>query len=296
MTTVLTDFNNIVVTILQTKGMIEKLSIGDYSLPAQTILENIKKFVGEQTSNTNETILCVDSKSWRKLLPFDYKANRDKKKQEEKDKMKMIYGFIEPFINDIITHNLFPVIKVNYAEADDSLAVLSKYIVSNGGKVIVYSGDIDMAVLHDGINIDVYRRGWVRYPLLYKSDGVHFQDPTHQKMYQILRGQDKDGIPKIIEEKIVTGSRVKGLGPKGTIEVLNEPERVQEYINKFPENYKRNKLLTDFDMIPNSIQQAIVEHYNTRVVGQNRDWEGFFEKYNLHSLMPMAQIYRMILK
>ncbi len=309
---VVVDATNILFTLLRLNHSMERLALGDYTYCAEMCLENICNFAIDRVTYQDETILCFDTgKSWRKSVPGGgYKANREKKKEDPKAKYEadLIYGFMNEFIADLKKFNCFTVIDVNGAEADDGIACLTKVLSGDGHKVTVYSGDVDMALLTQYKGVRVFRKGFVRYPYFYRSEGVTWETPYDQLQYQLFRGQPKDGVLACVNSHDDPGEPFK-FGPVAAREVINasnngtlkDCKKLEKFIERWGDdwekqlgkNLSRNQILLDFAAIPEYISSKVIEQYcdSPKMGGRNADFEGLFAKYNLFRIADKTFIY-----
>jgi hypothetical protein len=93
---------------------------------------------------------------------------------------------------------------------------------------------------------------------------VYYDITTLDLMLQqhIIRGDRSDGIPNIhsSDDCLVNKVRQTPITSKIENRILNSPQKYCEE-NNLLENYKRNKLLIDFDSIPDDIRQKIIDKY-----------------------------------
>ena len=78
----------------------------------------------------------------------------------------------------------------------------------------------------------------------------------------IIRGDRSDGIPNIhsADNCFVKKIRQTPITKKIETMICNSPDKYCDD-NNITANYERNKLLIDFDMIPNTLYEQIVEKY-----------------------------------
>ncbi len=240
-----------------------------------------KKF-NNYFSTYGKIYVCMEgynSLEWRRSIFPDYKRNRDKSKSE--DEYKIIKETF-PVIEEIM--KLYPtkIIKVNEAEADDAIFVLSeKYKDEN---VIIISTDNDLSqIINRFDNVKLYNPIKMKYVekqphiLLEKaivgdtSDNIpglnRIGEKTFQKMMEdkkLFNEKMKNGNKEIVETflKIIDLSRI----PQTTKQkILDEDEKIlfnefnSEEIESFYFNNKLKDLLSSWGSTAGSIQLALKE-------------------------------------
>ena len=302
MTILLVDATNICITLLQTREAKNKLAIGDWAYPAEICLDNIYKFCFNHITNgLEEVVMCFDKgRSWRKdVAGGGYKANRDKRKaklsEQEKYASKLRYYFLDGFIKTLGECNVFNVVSVNNAEADDGIAVLTKHLHLQHF-IDIYSGDVDMATLTKFPNTRHWRKGWVKYPYYYKTEDVTWKDQATQMMYEIIRGQPKDGVEAVVNipgaDNNFRFGKVAALKVMDSIEdgSFDECGALKSFREMYGEHWKevfyinmmRNKKLLDFEFIPEYIENQIITEFENKPGKPN--FQKLFQKYNLFGL------------
>jgi hypothetical protein len=232
--------------------------------------------------NVEEIILAIDdSNSWRKAFYNRYKESRKIKKKESKIDWKLLYSMMNKLASEFKHHMPFKIIKVKSAEADDVIGVLIKYM---NNPCVIIARDEDY------------------FQCFAKNKNLRVYDPISQKLYAsedigdikefllklIYCGQRKDDIPNIITPddwgltESTKGKRKPGFGDKAFEKIKGNFEEFINagHINKIygtvdlHKNLKRNRILMDFDKIPNTIVDRILAAYN-----------------NSHNLPPIDNVY-----
>ncbi len=228
-----------------------------------SIILQVKKKFGTEFG---EVILCTDSDSyWRKeFFPY-YKGDRAAKKEESDLNWEYIHEAIDEIKMDIINNFKFKVIEVERAEADDVIAVLTKYFQTNElgesglfddepKPILIVAGDGDFVQLQKYKNVKQWSPRFKKFVVPKTTLREHVI--TH-----IVKAGD-DGIPNILSED---GSIVN--------KIRQHPIK-QAYLEKFFEhgedacttelerrNWKRNQTLVDFTYIPEDVQESILHAY-----------------------------------
>ena len=244
--------------------------------------------------NVDEVVLCIDdSNSWRKAFYSRYKESRKDKKKDSKIDWKELYKMMNKLANEFKHHMPFKVLKVKSAEADDIIGVLTRYFKN---PTVIIARDEDY------------------FQCFAKKKNLRVYDPISQKLYSpddfpdikdflmklVFCGQRKDDIPNIITPddwgltEATKGKRKPGFGEKAFEKIKDD---IQGFINKghtnkvygdvdLSANLKRNRILMDFDKIPNTIVDRILQAYNnSHNLPPMENIYLFFEKYQMKSFM-----------
>jgi 5'-3' exonuclease len=227
--------------------------------------------------NVSEVVIAVDdSNSWRKAVYSRYKESRKEKKKESIVDWTTLYAMMNKLASEFKHHMPFKMIKVKSAEADDVIGILVKYFKN---PCVIVARDEDY------------------FQCFAKNKNLRVYDPISQVLYApedigdvkdfllklVFCGQKKDDIPNILTPddwgltKATEGKRRPGFGEKAFLKMKDNIKEFIEkgYQNKYyiteknkqgnidlSKNLKRNRLLMDFDKIPNTVVDRILQAYN----------------------------------
>lgn len=230
-----------------------------------SMFNTIKKFEPERV------VLAFDTKgSWRYEHFDGYKSNRRPARDKAVVDFKKFFPIFEEFRLDI--KEAFPTIHViDYpaAEADDIIAVLCRKQFQSYENIIV-STDKDMHQLLIDPNNQQFD------PI--KNQMVKCINPKRELELKIITGDKSDAIPAI---KPRTGkATAEGILKKGLEDFLDENTEAME-------NYKRNRILIDFDFIPKDLANGIINTYcedKTSEIDSMKLMK-FFSKNRLNKMM-----------
>lgn len=229
-------------------------------------LSSIKSFKKKYGKEYGEIILCCDGrKYWRRDVFPHYKANRKKARDASDLPWTLIFDTLNQMRQDVAEHFPYRVLHIDEAEADDIIAVLAKYtqenellnvgLVSEPQKVLILSSDHDFIQLQKYSNIDQWSPNTKKFVKANQRE-IHEKRITH-----IVKAGD-DGIPNIFskDDVFVNGERQKPVSAKrleefienGFIACKNDEER---------RNWQRNIQLVDFDYIPETVSNKIIDAY-----------------------------------
>lgn len=224
------------------------------------VLNTIRSYVHKHKAKYGETVIAVDSTSWRKKVFQFYKAGREEKREESEIDWATIFGYMRNIVSEL--EEVYPgrVVKVATAEADDIIGVLTRQFHTMG-PIMIISPDKDMQQLK------IYP-GVKQYSSLLKKEMT--ADGRKILIEKLIRGDKGDGIPNVRspDNAIVAGIRQGAISAKFVDEAF-DCDDVPALIEKtFGEeglrNYHRNKMLIDFAEIPADVQEAILNTYEER--------------------------------
>ena len=227
-----------------------------------SILHNKKKFHQEYGEMV---IACDDRSYWRRDKFEHYKANRKTSREASDIDWKTIFKGMDSVREDLIKFFPYKVIQVEKCEADDIIAVLSKWTQDNDfdqfgieeipRPTLIISSDKDFAQLHKYSNIRQYSPMFKKY----------VKSPPNIQMFineHIAKGDSGDGIPNMLSidscfvDKIRQNSmmkkRLEEFATLGIAACKNETEI---------RNWHRNELLISFEKIPAEIEISILEEF-----------------------------------
>jgi DNA polymerase-1 len=226
-------------------------------------------------SKSNPLIIALDSRpTWRHTFYAEhskdfieyknevYKGNRTKDPDIPWDAVFEVYnGAMEA----IKKYSDFSVLKVNNTEADDIIAIATKYYKARGEQVIVVSSDKDFLQLQDEPIVNIYD------PI--KNIFKPKTDIERWKRIHCIQGDDGDNILPI-------KARV---AEKTAIKMEHEIDMILQTNPSMKARYEFNRNLVDFDYIPKEIEASIIAEI-----------EQHEHSYNAMSLIKELKKYRLV--
>lgn len=275
--TLLFDFNNLVIrSYFGVKEITEDPNNIQWGLWMHSVFNSIYTTLWK-FKNISEVIIAVDdSNSWRKAIYSRYKESRKEKKKESIVDWRTLYAMMNKLASEFKHHMPFKVIKVKSAEADDVIGVLTKYM--ENPCVIVARDEDYFQCFAKNTNLRVYDP---ISQVLYSQEDIG--DIKDFLLKLVFCGQKKDDIPNILTPddwgltEGTEGKRRPGFGEKAFSKMKDNIKEFIEkgYKNKYyitennkdgsvnlSRNLKRNRLLMDFDKIPNTVVDRILQAYN----------------------------------
>jgi hypothetical protein len=230
-------------------------------------LSTIKSYKKKYGKEYGELVICCDGrKYWRKEFFEQYKGSRKKNRDASDLDWKLIFDTLTEMREDIAKHFPWRVIHVDRAEADDVIAIMSKWLQDNQlvqeglveetQKVLILSSDKDFKQLQ------LYPTVKQWSPMQKKYITANKQEIHDFMIEHIVKGDTGDGVPNILskDDVFMVGERQKPMSAKRLAEFIdkgfdackNDDER---------RNWHRNATLVDFKYIPEDVQKSIVDAY-----------------------------------
>ena len=273
---ILVDMNQVTISNLMIQMKDEPLS---EDLVRHMVLNSLRSYKTKFSKDFGELVLCYDDKHcWRKdYFPY-YKQNRKKARSESSLDWNELFDILTKIQNELEENFPYKVLKINGAEADDIIAILSNKISSTPNlyeDVLIISGDKDFIQLHQKENIKQYSPTLKKY--------VVDENPEQYKFEHIIRGDKGDGVPNVLSQDTVF---VEDLRQRP----ITKKKLTEWKENGIPEgeikrNYQRNKTLIDFDSIPNELGELIYNKWVDKITQNDKSKIlPYFMKHRLKEL------------
>ncbi|CAA7537595.1 Ribonuclease H [Klebsiella phage vB_KpnM_05F] len=241
-------------------------------LVLDTLRFNVVKFKGEYP----EIVIAFDDRNyWRRQKAWYYKKRRQIEHEESEWDWDRLNNFLNPVFEEIRQNMPYLGLKVEFAEADDIIAVVTKKAVGEGRRVLVVSADSDFTQLqkYNGV------RQWS--PPQKKWVTPKYGSPRNDLRYKNIKGDKKDSIAciKIRNDYIVTkveGERAPAVKSSELEAWLEADDPTTLMTPEWTARYKENEELRDFEFIPKDIENSIIEAYNTPKSGSKAKMERYF--------------------
>lgn len=260
-------------------------------------LKSLVTYNRDRKKTYGEMVICCDSSpSWRKLAFPYYKAHRAKNKEESDLDWDSIRQFIDELEEDLIEVFPYPVIKVPGAEGDDCIGVIANYLQE------APSQDEDVSPLNalsgEAPNVLVLSSDH-DFKQLLKHRSVKQWSPMQKQwvtntnpqfiLDKIIEGDKGDGIPSVLMEDdfLVNGTK---RATSVTVAVREKFKNLSLLNEEELKRFKRNQMLIDFDYIPTTLQESIVESYNQPRKKRNRqNIFNYLVKHNCRELIDRIE-------
>jgi len=281
---VLFDFNNLVFRNFFINEVGPHSEKPDFMLWRHNIFNTIYQALWKE-KNIVEVVIAVDDKnSWRKSYFPRYKESRKKQRDKSDVNWELMFKNVDKLVSDLKHYMPFKIVKTRSAEADDVIAIIALNIEKIA---VIISNDEDYLQLSSD-RIQLYNPQKKKY--------VECNDTKAFLLEKIMTGQKKDDIFNIItpddwgKTKETEGKNKPGFGPAALKKVLAEGLNVwmeKKQINKIygeidvKSNYKRNQILIDFNKIPRTIINRILDQYDNYNFPPPSNMFQFFSKYKM---------------
>ena len=246
------------------------------------ILNSIRKYVRQFGNEYGQMVICIDDHSyWRKTYYPQYKAHREKDRQDSGIDWPLVYQTLDSLRDELRKYFPYKVLQVGLAEADDIIGVLAKNFHQE--KIMIVSGD------HDFGQLQIYPNVTQFAPV--SDEYVKVDDPAAFLREHIIQGDKRDGVPNFLspDDVFVTeGSRQASVfKTKLAVWLQQKPEEFcDETTIKY---YRRNQKMVDLNQIPDEIQAAILEEYAKPVTGDRSKIYGYLVKRRMTGLLEMIR-------
>lgn len=240
-----------------------------------TIRSNVKQF---KNKYPNIVLCCDNKKYWRRdYFPF-YKSQRKHDREASGLDWGLIFDTLNKIRDDLKEHFPYKVIDVDGAEADDVIAVLTARLAPHGN-VLILSSDKDFGQLQKYPNVTQYS------PILKRF--IKIDNPSLFIKEHIIRGDRGDGIPNFLspDNTFAAGERQKAINSKRLQEWLSQDVSDICTTDEMLRGYTRNKVLVDFDYIPNEIKSKIVEAFEETKPADKQKMLNYFINKGLKAMI-----------
>lgn len=228
-----------------------------------TILKLKKKFIkdGYDIKDSNFILArdCPRKNIWRMKIFPDYKTNRDAKYKTENPALFKIFSYTyNTIIPKVKSEMNIETMFVDKAEADDIVALTSKYLSKIGYNVYIIASDTDYLQLTNNENITIMD---LKNRIINKKT---LGSAEIDLLVKIISGDTADNIPKCFK---------KGrIGKKTAFTLATNPNKLELKFEKEPEAREAflfNKKLIDFNEIPLDLQEQIYKEITDKIIIPN---------------------------
>jgi hypothetical protein len=240
-------------------------------------------------------IACDDKKYWRReYFPY-YKGARKESREKSDLDWDFIFETVDELKADLRNNFPYKVIQVPKCEADDVIACLVRYhqendLIQDGlfdsepKPIVIISADGDFVQLQKYKNV----KQWSPMQKKLVKSKVSLNEYI---IDHVVRGDAGDGVPNILspDECLVEHARQRPIRAtflnefiKHGIDACEDEEQKRNFI--------RNRTLVDFDYIPDTIYNSIVEEYKQyEVKGSKTKMFNFFIKNKMKMLLDSVE-------
>ena len=230
-------------------------------------LSTLKSYKKKYGKEYGEMVICCDGrKYWRKEFFEHYKGMRKSNRDKSDLNWTLIFDTLNEMRQDIQKNFPWKILHADRAEADDIIAVLTKYcqenelvqegLVEESQKILILSSDKDFKQLQLYPNV----KQWS--PMQKKYVTATQKEITEYKIEHIVKGDAGDGVPNILSndsvfmnaerQRPISAKRLQEFIDNGFIACRNDEER---------RNWHRNSTLVDFQFIPEDVNKLVIDTY-----------------------------------
>jgi len=296
--TILHDYNNLALRNVFIDDIKITSDSPNYSLWKRRIFNSIYLSLFK-IKNVSEVILASDShQSWRKLYWPRYKESRPINREKNTNiNWPELFNHMNSFLEEIIECLPFKTFKIHNCEGDDIIAILAMNGLPDKKYVIISTDEDFKQIISD--NIIVYSP--IKKEFLKKVNTEEFLK------VRFLQGQSKDDIFNVLTPNdypcgALGNQRKPALGNKklekiyqyGIDKWINDNDKKYQFkiINKqtkniiykneensLKDNFKRNKILIDFRMIPDPLRKTLLQQYRDYKLPELNKILNLFQKH-----------------
>lgn len=273
---ILLDFSQVMIGSFMAMG--RGSVVVEEDLLRHTVLNTVRMYKNQfkEAYDAGGMVICCDSShNWRKESFPEYKANRKTKRETDTTDWKSLFEFLHEMIDDFRSYFPYKVMKIDKAEADDIIGVLTKECQETPTVIISSDKDFIQLQKYEGV------RQWS--PL--KKD--YITDNPEESLYEkIIRGDTGDGVPNILSSDDVFITEGKRQTPitKKKIDAWRGKSPEEFCTGDMLRNYHRNKTMVDLGETPNSIRINIRKQFAEQSPVKGKLMNYFIEK-KLKNLM-----------
>jgi len=253
----------------------------EINLLRHMVINTIRSYHVNFKDEFGELVIACDNKRyWRKdIFPY-YKANRKKAREDSGYNWNAIFDAINTIKAELKEFFPYRVIEVEKAEADDIIATLCKHITE---PIMIVSGD------HDFVQLQKYPNVKQWSPITKKQ--IKCDTTPQQFLFEhIIKGDKGDGVPNVLtsDDAIITNQRQKPIQSKKMEMWFNDMSTLPNDVI-FTKNFDRNKKLIDLSMIPEDIEQTIINTYHIHQLKDRSLILDYFMKHKMKNLMESLE-------
>ena len=240
-----------------------------------TVLNSIRQYKHQfRHVDHGGFVICCDSpKNWRKESFPEYKANRKKRRETDSTDWTSLFEFLHQMIADLREYFPYKVMRVERAEADDIIAVLTQEEMKNPTTIISSDKDFIQLQKYEGVQ---------QWSPLTKS--FVKGNPEESLWEKLIKGDVGDGVPNILssDDTLVTEGKRQRPVSKKKMELWKTDR--SDWNEDMKRNFNRNEMMVDLEKTPESNRINIINQFREQVPPHGRLLEYFTEK-RLKNLM-----------
>lgn len=231
------------------------------------VMNSLRSIHQRNKHEYGEMVIAIDSRDyWRKDIHPNYKGTRKKARSKINVDWDLVHHCLKIFAQEIEENLPFTVVKVDRCEADDIIAVLTKWVSENRvddsslfgepEKILIVSSDTDNFQLHRFKNVSQYSQIQEKKV---RPEG----SPITALNLKIVTGDSGDCIPNIKShiDDLVNEIRQKPIKQQEKDDWSRNPSLIPESLLG---RFEVNRSLIDYNMIPEKYVKEILDKYETQ--------------------------------
>lgn len=260
------------------------------------VLNSIRANTHKFKPKFGKPVLCIDDTTyWRKSIFPQYKGLRKQKREDSKIDWQKLFKYKNQIIDELKSFYPGCVLQVKNCEADDIIAVLSRRAGENH---IIVSKDTDFNQLQINNDVTIYDPISKTIKRSIYEDSTSNKNKRNQVLLEfhekLIKGDRGDGIPNILtdDSALVNGIRSKSVTKIFIDKLLsgcNTTGEVEDRIittqsTDVCNNWLRNRLMIDLNMIPNEIVSDINSAFDSYRIPRRDDFLNYMITNKLGTL------------
>ena len=180
---ILLDFSQVMIGSFMAMG--RGSVVVEEDLLRHTVLNTVRMYKNQfkEAYDAGGMVICCDSShNWRKESFPEYNANRKTKRETDTTDWKSLFEFLHEMIDDFRSYFPYKVMKIDKAEADDIIGVLTKECQET--PTVIISSDKDfMQLISENILMLNHRNELIGIPEVYEKFGFSILSKKHNYLY-----------------------------------------------------------------------------------------------------------------
>jgi hypothetical protein len=257
---ILVDFSQVMISNIMMQLANNEKQL-DEEMVRHMVLSSLRLYKKKFGDEYGELVICCDGYSyWRRDVFPHYKAARRKSRDKSPHDWNVIFTSLNKIRDEMRDNMPYITLRFEKAEADDIIGSICNArgsFLNTAERILIVSGDKDFMQLQQFGNIS-------QYSPIAKKFITPDVNPARFKQYHILQGDAGDGVPNFLSDGdtfVVDGKRQKPLPKKKLEEWTMLDYATYCTTPEMLSNYERNRVMVDFDYIPQDLQKEIVEAY-----------------------------------
>jgi len=254
----------------------------------RNFVSTVNKFLKKYKIDKSRVVFAIDCKKtdiWRRSFYESYKFQRIQGADEPEglNRSPIFRYVLDNLLPKVNSDGMGITISYPIAEGDDIIAISKNYIrsINQTVEIVIITSDHDfMQLFDDNTVISTIQEKLLRD----KSLG----SPEKDLLFKILVGDGSDEIPGCFKKTPGDKELGRGFGQVTCLRFIDNPDLLKRKFSEYPEageQFKINKMIVDFNNIPESIVSDVTKILEETLDVTEKAYEpAKIEKTGIHSL------------